>query len=200
MAMYLNGTSGEEITRLYTGEPPPPSGTWVGEAAAISGQQTGTDSWEVTVAVDSLEASDGGYSPAPLAFYVVPVSTAEGHATVLAAPARVPGPARRPAAPAPDAAVPTDLGEAAARFVELYLTGGDTALLMVERAERFRWFAPGVYGSATAEALGVDRLGRVTVAAQATTERGAVHRLEYLVTLTGSDRGWVVAEIGPAGK
>ena len=96
--------------------------------------------------------------------------------------------------------VPEDQAAVARQFVELYLQGKPESATLHKHPAAMNSFATPPYASVLTEVAGADTLGRVLVAARATTARGAVHHLEYLVTLELGGSGWQVAAIGSAGR
>jgi hypothetical protein len=96
--------------------------------------------------------------------------------------------------------VPHDRAVVAERFVELHLQADPRAGLLLVDPMAVAEFAEPPYSSLLTEVVGADTLGRVIVAAQATTAKGAIHYLEYLVTLEASESGWQVAAIGSAAR
>ena len=197
-SLYLAGTSRDAISRVSAGEPPPPSGAWVNHAAAVAVDHVDEDLWEVMVAVDSLQLHNGRYEPAPLGYYLVPVAILGDRAVALAAPARVPAPVTPVREQQDLAPVPGDQAAFARKFIELHLLGDPGSAAFLETPAGVAAFATPPYTAVLAEAVGVDTLGRVTVAAQATTASGVTHHLEYLVTLSANESGWRVAKIGSA--
>ena len=199
-SLYLAGTAGEAITQVYPGEPPPPSNTWVNHTAAVAVRQIDSDRFEVTVAVDSLEARDGLFQPVPLAFYLVPMAVAGGRAMAVGAPARVPAPGLPVVALTVGGFVPEEKAALAERFIELHLRGDPEATQLLSNPATVTGFAAPPYESVSAEVTGADGRERVIVAARATTATGATHELEYLVALEVSESGWRVAEIGSSAR
>lgn len=196
-SLYLAGTSGEAITQLHAGQPPPPSGTWVNQAAAVAIRRIAADRWEVTVAVDSLEARDGLYQSVPLGFYLVPMAVEQGRAVAIGAPARVPAPDDLPAVATTTAdLVPEEQSAVAERFIELHLRGDPEAFRLLVNPTAVSGFAVPPYESVVAEVTRGDGPERVIVTARATTADEATHPLEYLVTLQAGESGWLVAGIG----
>jgi hypothetical protein len=198
-ALYLSGTTPpDSLALLYHGEAPPASEAWVNTTAAIAGVATSADTWEVTVAVDLLESSDGRYAPTPLAYFVVPISTAAGQPVATAAPARIPPPAAPPQVVPLLADVAPDQAAAATAFVEQYLSGGHDVGRYLTSPTAVEVFRAAPYESVSATVAGADSLGRVLVAATAETPSGTTHRLEYLLTLSLDTGVWSVSHLAAA--
>ncbi len=197
-SLYLAGASPDRIARVFTGEPPPPGGTWVNQAAAVAVDQVGTDLWEVTVAVDSLEPSEGQFEAVPLGFYLVPIATMGDTAMAVGAPARVTAPAFAGPTAASTAPVAADKAAVARQFVELHLMADPEAARLLVNPAAVDLFPAPPYEDVAAEVVGADSLGRIIVVVLAATASAAEHRLEYLVTLEASEAGWRVSAIGAA--
>jgi hypothetical protein len=197
-SLYLSGTSGEAIARIFAGDPPPQSGVWVNHSAAVAAHQVDADRWEVTVAVDSLESRNGQFAPVSLGFYLVPMAISEGRAVALAAPARVPAPTIPTLAHTAMSAVTDDQAAAARQFIELHLEGDPATARYLKSPSAVTGFPTPPYASVLTEVVGADTLGRVRVSALATTANGVNHNLEYLVTLEADESGWRVAAVGSA--
>ncbi len=198
-AMYLTGTaSADDLAALYVGSPPQASGMWVNHTAAVSGFLDSRDIWQVIVAVDSLEPSDGVFAPADLRYFVVPISTADGHPVAVAAPARVPAPSTVSIAASFTSPVPVEQVAVTTRVIEQYLTGGNDIVRYIATPNSIELFTTPPYESVDVSLVGSDSLGMVKAAVDATDSHGATHSLEYALTLTFDDGVWEVASIGAA--
>ncbi len=191
--LYL---SGDDAGRYSADDAPNPAGAWITSTAAIGAKSRMDGSWEVTVAVTTVNPVDGNLGLAPLAYFAVPIATSGDRVMAAAPPARVP-------APPPPVLNSESLGpasaeqaEAATAFIGLYLTGDAAAARYLATPTDIAFFDSAPYAAVTTEVRGADQLGRVVVAANATTVHGVTHDLEYSVTLVRRGAVWEVLGIG----
>ena len=192
----LHLTGGTDLAALFAGESPAPTGTWVNQSAAIDGVLVKDGTWAVTVAVDSLEHRDDEYLPAGLAFYVVPIVTISGRPVAAGIPARVAAPAGHAVYDAFDSVVAAEQESTIDAFLTEWLTGGDDTTRYLATVNSVGLFANPPYVSVVVDVGGSDQEGRIVANVIGTTPHGAVHHLEYVVSLLLEDGVWEVTAVG----
>ena len=198
-SLYLSGDTLElGATALFTGPTPEPSGSWINDAAAVAGLPLGDDLWEVTVAVASFDPVDDVFVPAPLSYFAVTISAANGPPAAIAPPMRVPPPTPVLSLVPQFGTAPGDQANVAAEFIRLFLTADPGAARLLAADSDVTLFDTAPYATATVDALGIDGQGRIAVAVVAETENGVRHELRYYVTLVPIDGVLAVAGIGPS--
>lgn len=189
-ALHLSGALDEQAAS---------DAVWVNQTAAVSGEQIDGHTWQVTVAVDSLELIDGTYEATELQYFSVVVSTTGGQPTASGVPARIPAPARVASTESLfSEPVPQDQATTAIGFLEQYLTGGSELNRYLALPAGFANFESAPYHEITAQPLGANSLGQIRVAVAASKENGITHQLEFVLTLAIADGVWVIEDVAAA--
>lgn len=172
---------------------------WVNQTAAIDGEQLDDHTWQVIVAVDSLELIDGAYQAADLQYFSVVVATAGGRPSAAGVPARIPAPTQVTTSESVFAQpVPQDQAATAIGFLEQYLTDGPELNRYLATPSGVLRFTTAPYRQITSLPLGANSLGQIRVAVSATKENGITHQLEYVLTMAVDDGVWVIEDVSPA--
>lgn len=184
-----------------------PGSLYVARTAVVAANEQAPGYWAVTIAADTLAATEEGYEPRALAYYAVGVAeTAEGHA--VTGPPSITAP---PAAPgeAPDLAVAT-IGrpqaseelEAAQRFLLAFLAGDGELDRYTAPGLQLSAVSPPPYTSVSVQRSGLARrrdgtaLLRLEVAA--TEPAGHTQVLGYHLDVTRRAGRWEVTALHPA--
>ncbi len=197
-ALYLSGVaSPQDLSSMYIGTAPSDTGIWVNQSAALDTQPLGDGFWEVTVAVDTLELTEGGYEPAGIQFFEVIVSEQDPYPVAVSAPSRIPAPVAASGISVPTFAdsVPADQTDPITHFINGYLTGQEDIARYVTSTARIQLFAQPPYESISITSMASDAMGNALVAVTATTRRGAVHMLEYALELSFDAGIWEVSNL-----
>ncbi len=198
-SLFLSGDTPDlGSTPIFSGETPQPSGSWINDTAAIAGVEVADELWEVTVAVAALEPTGGAFVPAPLAYFVVPISVAGEIPAAIDQPRRVPAPEPAPRPNLQLSEVADDQASTATQFIQLLLTADPSVARLLSIPNDIELFRTQPYVTVSASVLGADSQGRVAVGVVATTDQGVVHNLGYYVTLTPDAGAWKVSDLGGA--
>lgn len=189
-AMHLSGSSaaGEGSDAV-----------WINQTAAVDGVHIDDHTWQVIVAVDSLELIDGTYQTAAVQYFSVVVSTTGGRPSGTGLPARIPAPSQVATTGSVfSQPVPQDQAATAIAFLEQYLTAGPELNRYLADPSGVNRFDTAPYGHIVSLSLGANSLGQVRVAVSAAKENGITHQLEYVLTMAIANGVWVIENVSPA--
>lgn len=202
-----NWLTGGDVEPFLTVEldrsPVAPRQHYVTRTATVGVRSLAPSIWVVTVAAEVLESSGEAYVDAGREYFVVTVATADGRATVVGLPARLPEVAAMSAPPtvAPflDPAGPDELATAAG-FLTAYLTGaGELGRFIHPAVEIPRFETPPYTALTILDAGARNHPGgtRLRLRIVATTPLGGTQLLEYIVEMSERDGVWFVLGIDP---
>jgi hypothetical protein len=205
LASYLTRTSAA-IDDFLSASPPvtamTPARRYVTRTATMEVTPVDDDYWRVVVAADVLTFEDGTYHPSGLQYFQVGVVDDGGRLVAVALPARVGGPAPRPAAPrALQVADGTPTAEQTALigdFLEALLTDRRDIGRYISPDSTIAAISPAPYQAVlvTSAALFGDGTALATVDAQ--TADGSIDSLQYVIRFSDGAGNPSVADL-PAG-
>ena len=194
LASYLTGTS-EEIGEFMPGAPSvaamTPAARYVTGTATMEVATVAPGYWLVVVAAAVLSLQDGTYHPAGLQYFQIGVVDDGGRLVAVALPARVAGPAPRPAPPRSlQVADGTPADEHAALvgdFLEALLTDRRDISHYLSPESDIASISPAPYVAISVKAVALYEDGSALATVDAQSAAGAVDSMQYIIRF--SDEG-----------
>jgi len=205
LASYLTGTSGAIDDFLPA--PPPvtamtPARRHVTRTATMEVTAVDADYWRVVVAADVMTLEDGTYHPTGLQYFQVGVIDDGGRLVAVALPARVAGPAPRPAPPrALQVADGTPSAEQSALigdFLEALLTDRRDIGRYVSPDSGIAAISPAPYQATSITSVALFGDGSALATVDARNADGSIDSLQYVIRFSDGGANPSVAEL-PAG-
>jgi hypothetical protein len=208
IATYLTrgGNGGESVEAFMAHEPTiaamTPLDRYVTRTSTLDIQARGGNHWDVTVATEVVERTEGGYGSAGIEHYQVAVTRLNHQLMVTDLPARVAGPPTPtgpPHSPLADEVDP-ELAEFTAEFLDAMLVGSHRLSRYTVAGSGIRAIEPFPYQTIALPDLATGVVGGrtyVRAVVNATTPRGIVHVVAYTLELSRNGGEWEVARILP---
>ncbi len=194
LASYLTGAA-DSVGEFLPGAPPltamTPAIHYVTQTAAMEVTRVDDDYWSVVVAADVLTLREGAYHPAGIQYFQIGVVNDGGRLVAAALPARVGGPAPRPAPPrALQVADGTPTDEQTALvgdFLEALLTGRRDLERYVSPGSAIDPISPAPYQAISVTSVALFGDGSALAAVDAQSGGGSIDSMQYVIRF--SDEG-----------